>query len=106
MWLWLGAAAAVGTTINTVVGFIIERRRRTAGADDPTGDGAEHGRRPEGAKDWAVFVFRELFRADFCFIVLGLALFDLTWLLLPAGAVGTQVYWATQLIEGADEFHV
>ena len=56
--------------------------------------------------EWGVFVFRELFRADFCFIVLALTLVDLTWLLLPAGAVGSQVYWATQLVEGADEFHV
>ena len=104
LWLWLGAAAAVGLTINTVVGLIIERRRRTAEWDVPA---AEHGRQPEGAKEWAVFVFRELFRADFCFIVLALALFDLTWLLLPAAAaVGSQVYWATQLVEGADEFHV
>ncbi len=106
LWLWLGAVAAVGLTVNTFLGFIAERRRRTAGADDLAGDGGEPGRRPEGAKEWAVFVFRELFRADFCFIVLALALFDLTWLLLPAGAVGSQVYWAAHWVEGADEFHV
>ena len=103
LWLWLGAVAAVGITINSIVGFIIERRRRTAGRDVPTGKQA---RQPEGAKEWGVFVFRELFRADFCIIVLALTLFDLTWLLLPAGAGGAQVYWATQLVEGADEFHV
>ena len=42
----------------------------------------------------------------FCFIVLGLALFDLTWVLLPAGAVGAQVYWAALFIRNVNEFHV
>ncbi|MDP6786383.1 MAG: CDP-alcohol phosphatidyltransferase family protein [Rhodospirillales bacterium] len=103
LWLWLGAAAALGTSINTLVGFLIERRRKKAGSDGAADKGV---RQPEGAKEWAIFVFRELFRADFCFIVLILALVDLTWLLLPAGAVGAQVYWATQMVKGADEFHV
>ena len=106
LWLWLGAAAALGTSINTLVGYLIERRRKKAGVDEATGGGAENGRQPVGAKEWALFIFRELFRADFCFIVLILALFDLTWLLLPVGAVGAQVYWAAQLIKGADEFHI
>jgi len=26
--------------------------------------------------------------------------------LLPAGAVGAQVYWITQLVKGARDFHV
>ncbi|MBT5938971.1 MAG: hypothetical protein HOG95_03510 [Rhodospirillaceae bacterium] len=40
-----------------------------------------------------VYVFRELFRADFCFIVLVLTPFNLLWLILIAGAIGAQVYW-------------
>ena len=42
----------------------------------------------------------------FCFIVLALALFDLTWLLLPAGAICSQVYWIAQFVRGAREFNV
>ena len=46
-----------------------------------------------------IFVFREMFRDDFCFIVLVLALFDLIWLLLPVAVIGTHVYWIMLLIK-------
>ena len=47
-----------------------------------------------------------MFRADFCFIVLVMAVFDLTWVLLPAGAIGAQVYWLLRLVGGAGDYHV
>ena len=47
-----------------------------------------------------------LSRADFCFIVLALATIDAVWVLWPAGAVGAQMYWATQFLRGANEYHV
>lgn len=111
MWLWLGWAAAAGGTINYVIGlFFAARTRREhkeAGVYDPTGrTAAEKSKAPETWRERLVFIFRELTRADFCFIVLGLALFDLTWVLLPAGAVGAQIYWAALFVRGVNEFHV
>jgi hypothetical protein len=53
-----------------------------------------------------VFAFRELTRADFCFIVLALVLFDVVWVLLPAAAVGAQVYWLTRFSGGAGDYRV
>jgi phosphatidylglycerophosphate synthase len=96
LWNWLGLVAAAGGTINYVLGFVLE------GGQSPPA--SLH--RPETAADWAVLIFRELTRADFCFIVLALALFDVLWLLLPAGAVGAHVYWVTALFKRAREFHV
>ncbi len=52
-----------------------------------------------------MFIFRELTRADFWLIVLALSIFDVTWVLLPAGAIGAQVYWATQFFGCAREFY-
>ncbi len=98
-WLWLGWIAAAGGTVNYLLGFIRDGRD---GASD-AGDGP---RRPEGFKDWVVYTFREMFRADFCFIVLVMAVFDLTWLLLPAGAIGAQAYWLLRLVGGAGDYHV
>jgi len=109
LWLWLGWIAAVGSTINYTIGLVGDwRQQRVAKKEhDPAGRAAaEQPLRPEGWRQWAVYTFRELFRADFCFIVLGLAFFDAVWILLPLGAVGAQVFWAAQLIKGARDYHV
>lgn len=110
-WLWLAWVAAAGATLNYVVGFVIEardrRRARASGSRMRTGhESPEHAKRPRTWQEWAVFGFRELPRADFCFIVLALAAFDLTWILLPVGAVGAHAYWITQFAPGAQEYHV
>ena len=110
-WLWMGMAAAAGGTVNYVISLFFaaktRRKHEDAGDYDPTGRlAAEKPVTPEKWQEWAVFILRELSRADFCFIVLGLALFDLTWVLLPAGAVGAQVYWAALFIRNVNEFHV
>ena len=102
-WLWLGGIATAGGTFNFALGIILDARDKAASEDE---DKAETTRQPEGLSDWAVYVFRELTRADFCFIVLALALFDLTWLLLPAGAICSQVYWIAQFVRGARELNV
>ena len=102
-WLWLGWIAAAGGTFNFALGIILDARDKAAPEDK---DKAKTTRQPEGPSDWALYIFRELTRADFCFIVLALALFDLTWLLLPAGAIGSQVYWIAQFVRGARDFHV
>lgn len=99
VWLWLGLIASAGGTINYGVGLYL-RRRETKDGNAP----AEHVDKGEeeftGLWDFALFVFRELMRADFCFIILALAVFDVSWVLLPAGAIGAQVYWITQPFAG------
>ena len=109
LWLWMGMIAAAGGTINYGGGFFLDTRDKTKTGTGATGEdeGPEEAHRePEGLSDWVLYVFRELTRADFCFIALGLALFDVTWVLLPAGAIGSQVYGITQFFQGARDFHV
>ena len=106
MWLWMGVIAAAGSTINYGIWIVYTSRESTqegehAAAEDTAGVDA----RPGSAKEWVVFTFRELARADFCFIVLALALFDVVWVLLPAAAVGAQVYWLSRFLRGADDYH-
>jgi phosphatidylglycerophosphate synthase len=106
LWLWLGWIAAAGCTVNYLAGFLIKwraaARNEVTAAELPPEDADK----PANWKEWLLYAFRELARADFCFLVLVLALFDLTWVLLPAGAIGAQVYWATQFLRRAREFHV
>jgi phosphatidylglycerophosphate synthase len=96
IWLWLGLAAGAGGTFNYALGFMF----------DAPDQAPEHSRRPATIGEWLLFAFRELTRADFCFIVLALAVFDVLWVLLPAGAIGAQVYWMTALFKRSREFHV
>jgi phosphatidylglycerophosphate synthase len=105
LWLWLGLAAASGATISYVLELIHDMRaaRRTAAIPVKP---AEQSELPTNLKEVFVYVFRELSRADFCFIVLVLAVFDVTWFLLIAGAIGAQVYWLTSLFVGWRRFHV
>jgi len=103
IWLWMGGIAAAGGTINYGLGIYLDRRQGDSAdkaPDQPT--------TPEirGLADWLVYAFRELSRADFCFIALALSLADLHWLLLPAGAIGAQVYWLTAFVRGARRHHV
>lgn len=107
-WLWLGYVGAAGGTINYFIGLVMDYRFRKEDADAPTsadGPVSEH-KKPENWKQWILFAFRELSRADFCFIVLVLALFDATWVLLPTAAVGAHAYWLTQFIRSARDYHV
>ena len=108
-WLWLGWIAAAGSAISYLVSLILDGRDRVAdeGADgSPDREAADQGPAPRGPREWIVFAFRELTRADFCFIVLVLALFDLTWVLLPAAAAGAHVYWALRFVRGVGRYHV
>lgn len=110
VWLWLGAAAAAGATVNYLLGLGLAARDRRTGASPqgsrPVVEDAGDLDRPHGVGEWLLFAFRELTRADFCFIVLLLALVEASWLLLPAGAAGSQVYWMSQFFRRAREFHV
>jgi phosphatidylglycerophosphate synthase len=109
LWMWFGWAAAAGGTLNYMISLYLDarERRRIGEAFDATGlKAAAEARAPITWRDWMVYAFRELSRADFCFIALALALLDLAWILVPLGAVGAQVYWLMQFIRGAREFHV
>lgn len=101
IWAWLGYVAAFGSTINYLVGLYFDKvdvKDQTAAKEPP--------HQPQGWLEWTVFIFRELSRADFCFLVLLLAMMDGAWLLLPAGAIGAQVYWGMQFLSFARRFHV
>ena len=62
-------------------------------------------RKPEDFTDWIIYIFHKLSRADFCVIVLGMAAFDVLWILLPLGAIGAQAYWITDLFKRARGWH-
>jgi len=100
IWLWMGIAAAAGGTINYGLGWLFIYLDKE---DEP--DSAQSHRQPETPAEWLVFAFRELARADFCFLVLALAIPGSLWLLLPAGMVGAQVYWMALCIKNAGQFH-
>jgi phosphatidylglycerophosphate synthase len=109
LWLWLGLATAAGATISYGLELrhdLASRRAIEAGAAAASPDAADVQGLPTNRKEAAVYIFRELFRADFCFLVLILAAMDVTWILLPAGAIGAQVYWMTSLFVGWRRFHV
>jgi len=109
VWLWLGVAAAMGATISYGLELRHDFGARRAAAERASSGSPtpmEDQGLPVNSKEAAVYIFRELFRADFCFIILILAATDMTWILLPAGAVGSQVYWLTSLVVGWRRFHV
>lgn len=103
VWAWLGWIACAGATINYAIGQLQDAREND---DDEAPDALGSSPPPEGWKEKFIYAFRELSRADFCFIVLVLAVLDAAWLLLPAGAIGAQAYWILSLVEGARRFHV
>ena len=102
MWLWLGAAAGAGATINYLVVLYLDRRdgvpESATAAPRTTTDDTLAGK--------LMYAIREISRADFCFIVLALAIVDGLWLLLPFAAAGAQVYWMTAGIQQARDAHV
>ncbi len=105
IWWWLGVAAAGGATINYTLVKIrdlwMPEPMAPTDSDSPRSTPF-----PKEFRQRLVYIFRELFRADFCFILLALAIFDQVWILLPLAAIGSQVYWLSAFIEGARRFHV
>jgi len=106
LWLWCGLAAAAGATIDYGVDLVHHARARKAPEAPTREEAAKSERRPENAVDWLIYVFHKLSRADFCVIVLLLALFDVAWVLLPLAAVGAQAYWITDLFRRSRRWHV
>ena len=63
-------------------------------------------KQPQNKLDWLIYIFHKLSRADFCFIVLILAVLNVTYFLLPIAAIGAQIYWLTDLLERARGYHI
>jgi len=99
LWFWLGLIAAFGATLNYILGYILVEEETEPHETELT-------TMPEAPMEKALFILRELFRADFCFILLFLTVFDGAWLLLPLGALGAQVYWVSAFHKAARNFHV
>ena len=104
-WFWLGLAAAAGAFIDYIVDLIYEAKKTKDPDAISREEQASEPNQPEDGLDWIIYIFHKLSRADFCIIVLVLALFNVTWILLPFAAVGAQVYWITDLFERARGYH-
>jgi phosphatidylglycerophosphate synthase len=104
-WFWLGLAAAAGAFIDYIVDLIHEAKKTNSPDAISREEQASAPKQPEDALDWIIYIFHKLSRADFCIIVLILALFNVTWILLPFAAIGAQVYWITDLFERARGYH-
>jgi phosphatidylglycerophosphate synthase len=101
IWLWCGILAAVGGTINYVLDTLRDSGSRLFEGQERMVEGG-----PSDSKADQTAYTSRVIRTDFCFIVLGLALFNLTWLLVPAAAIGAQVYWLLQFSKGFRRHHV
>lgn len=100
LWLWLGIITGIGASINYIIGLF---------DSDMDNDNLSNNYFPVNQLapgEILVLVFRELSRADFCFILLILTIFNCEWILLPVAAIGAQVYWATRFMSCAKRFHV
>ncbi len=104
-WFWFGLAAAAGAFIDYVVDLIYHSKNEQKEDSKTREEQASEGKQPEDILDWVIYIFHKLSRADFCIIVLCLALFNITWILLPFAAIGAQAYWITDLFERARGYH-
>jgi hypothetical protein len=105
LWLWLGVAAAAGATIDYAVDLVFHARTKKDPGQETRAQQAAAERRPEDWIDWLIYIFHKLSRADFCVIVLALAVAGVAWILLPLGAIGAQAYWLTDLFRRARGWH-
>lgn len=105
VWLWLGLAASAGATIDYFIDMVLYAKAKKNPAQKTREQEATDVRKPEDFTDWLIYIFHKLSRADFCVIVLVLALFDVAWVLLPLGAIGAQAYWITDLFKRARGWH-
>ncbi len=105
IWFYFGLAAAAGAFIDYLVD-LYKYRQDEAKEDTRTREQeAADPKQPEDTLDWIIYIFHKLSRADFCLIIVVLAICNLTWLLLPFAAIGAQVYWITDLFERARGWH-
>jgi len=105
LWMWLGFAAAAGAIINFGINTYKKAKNSSDSQSDIQTTKASKPKKPEKTLDWVIFIFHKLSRAEFCNIILILAVFNVTWVLLPLAAVGAQVYWITGLLPRVHIWH-
>ena len=105
-WLWLGIIAASGAFIDYIIDLRYHAKNKKKKDAATREEQAIQYKQPNNKLDWLIFIFHKLSRADFCFIVLILAFFNFTYLLLPFAAIGAQIYWITDLFERARGYHL
>jgi phosphatidylglycerophosphate synthase len=98
IWWWFGLFGSAGGTINYLIVLFLK--------NSTTQESSEDAAQLNTLKEYFAFVFRELFRADFCFIVLALSLIDGLWILLPTAALGAHVYWISYFMMRDKNYHV
>lgn len=103
-WFWLGCAAAAGAFIDYIVDLFYYARNEKKEDSLTREERAVDFKKPVNTIDWLIYIFHKLSRADFCIIVLILALSNVIWILLPFAAIGAQIYWITDLFERARGF--
>jgi len=105
LWMWLGFAAAAGAIINFGINTYKNAKNRSDSKLDRQASKASKPEKPEKIMDWIIYIFHKLSRAEFCNIILVLAVFNITWILLPLAAIGAQVYWITGLLPRVHVWH-
>lgn len=100
IWTWLGLTATAGAAINSVIAM----RKELRGAGPDAAPGSPHAS-PHGPGEWLLFAFRELSRADFCFLLALATAIGVHGWLLAASAVGAHVYWLSAFSRAAQRFH-
>lgn len=104
VWLWCGGLATLGNIVNYVIGRLHDDNSPSHSSEG--GGGFKYPANDASLGKWLAFVLRELMRADFCFIVLGLGFIDELRLLLPLGALGAQAYWIAYFAVRKEHYHV
>jgi len=108
IWIWFGWAAALGGTINYAFSLYMgwQHRRETdpSPSVDPEAEPMPDGK-PKVINTLSV-ALREFSRADFCFILLAVALLDGLQYLLPLAAIGAQAYWIMFFAVRGEDHHV
>jgi len=110
-WLWLGLIAAGGSTIDYIVDLVrvnpfklarMAAEKEASGGieQEPQTEVESEGDKTFGQK--LFYIFHTLSRAEFCFIILILSIFDVVWVLLPFGAIGAQAFWLGDLFRKRD----
>ncbi len=106
IWWWFGMAASIGATVNYFIVKFLDRNKSDKHQVQKKLVGNEFSETPKELIPLIIFVFRELFRADFCFLLLLLAIINVLWLILPAAAIGSQIYWLIAFYKESQNFHV
>ena len=106
IWWWFGLAASIGATINYFIVQFLERKESDIHQASKKHAADEFSEAPKNLIPLIIFIFRELFRADFCFLLLLLAVFNILWIMLPAAAIGSQIYWMIAFYKVSRNFHV